>query len=153
MLTYNLEHIFSYTARVRLPPEVIGPIPEGIRTTAYIIGGEMHGPRLQGTVLPVGGDWLLLRRDGIGLVDVRLTLQTHDDALIYAAYTGVLDFGPEGYEKFLAGELPETCRVRTAPRFQTSHPGYVWINRLQCLAIGEADMRSATVSYDVYSVD
>jgi hypothetical protein len=28
---YNLTHLFSYTATVRLPPEVIGPVPEGIR--------------------------------------------------------------------------------------------------------------------------
>ena len=83
MFTYDLQHLFTFTAAIRLPPEVIGPLPEGIRATAYVRGGEITGPRLQGTVLPVGGDWLLLRPDGIGLVDVRLTLETHDQALIY----------------------------------------------------------------------
>lgn len=82
MFSYELQHLFTYTADLRLPPEVVGPIPEGVRATAYVLGGEISGPRLRGKVLPVGGDWLLLRTDGIGLVDVRLTLQTHDDALI-----------------------------------------------------------------------
>ena len=111
----------------------------------------MHGPRLRGAVLPVGGDWLLLRTDGIGLVDVRLTLQTHDNALIYMAYNGVLDLGADGYAKFLAGEMPATFPVRIAPRFQTGHSAYVWLNRLQCFGIGEADTREAKVSYDIYA--
>jgi hypothetical protein len=54
--------------------------------------------------------------------------------------------------KFLAGEMPATFRVRTAPRFQTGHPGYAWLNRLQCLGVGEADLNSAKVTYDVYAV-
>jgi hypothetical protein len=33
---YNLTHLFSYTATVRLPPEVIGPVPEGIRANFYV---------------------------------------------------------------------------------------------------------------------
>jgi len=152
MLPFNLEHIFSYTAQLRLPPEVVGPLPEGIRATAYVLGGEAHGPRLQGAVLPVGGDWLLLRTDGVGLVDVRLTLQTHDEALIYVTYTVILDLGADGYEKFLAGQMPATFPVRIAPRFQTGHPSYRWMNRIQCVGIGEADTKNATVSYDVYGV-
>jgi hypothetical protein len=127
MFTCELHHLFTYTANLRLPPEVIGPIPEGIRATAYVLGGEISGPRLRGKVLPVGGDWLLLRTDGVGLVDVRLTLQTYDDALIYMTYTGVLDLGADGYNRFLAGQMPPTFPVRTAPRFQTGHPNYLFI--------------------------
>jgi hypothetical protein len=152
MLDYDLQHLFTYTAQIRLPPEVVGPLPDGVRATAYVLGGDMNGPRIRGKVLPVGGDWLLLRTDGIGLVDVRLTLQTHDNALIYMTYTGVLDLGPDGYNKFLCGEMPPTFPVRTAPRFQTGHPDYAWLNRLQCLGIGEADSNSAKVTYDVYAV-
>ena len=45
---YRLEYIFSYTAQVRLPPEVIGPVPEGVRANFYVTGGEMHGPKITG---------------------------------------------------------------------------------------------------------
>jgi len=152
MFDYRLEHLFTYTAGLKLPPEVIGPIPVGIRATAYVTGGRLDGPRLKGQVLPVGGDWLLLRTDGIGLVDVRLTLETHDGVLIFMTYTGVIDLGLDGYNQFLAGKMPPNFPVRTAPRFQTGHPDYVWLNRLQCLGIGEADLGASSVTYDVYGV-
>jgi hypothetical protein len=152
MFAYDLKHLFSFTATLRMPPEVIGPLPDGIRATAYVLGGEMNGARVRGRVLPVGGDWLLLRPDGIGLVDVRLSLQTDDDALIYMTYSGVIDLGSDGYAKFLEGEMPATFPVRTAPRFQTGHSAYLWLNRMQCLGIGEADTRQAKASYDIYAV-
>ena len=151
LCSYELQHLFTYTADLRLPPEIIGPIPEGIRATAYVLGGEVSGPRVRGKVLPVGGDWLLLRTDAIGLVDVRLTLQIEDHALIYMTYTGVLDLGANGHNRFLAGEMPPTFTVRTAPRFETGHNDYLWLNRLQCLGIGEADIGNSRVTYDVYA--
>ena len=97
MIDYTLEHIFSYNATLA-PPEVIGPVPEGIRVNVYATGGEVQGPRLHGKLRPVGGDWLLVRQDGIGMLDVRATIEAHDGALIYITYTGVIDLG--------AGRLP-----------------------------------------------
>ena len=53
-------------------------------------GGTFEGEELKGTVLPSpGGDWLLLRRDGILQLDVRITLKTADDHLIYMSYRGM----------------------------------------------------------------
>jgi uncharacterized protein DUF3237 len=148
---YQLTHIFSYTAQVRLPPEIIGPVPEGIRVNFYVTGGEMHGPKVTGTIEPVGADWLLIRRDGVGILDIRTTLKTHDGALIYAPIGGVADLGPDGYEKFLRGELPDRLAIRAVPRFQTSHPSYLWLNRLQCLNVGYIEAATGIVQYDVYA--
>src|ERR1700730_3375936 len=53
-------------------------------------GGAFEGPRLHGEVLPGGGDWALFRPDGAMTLDVRLTLRTHDGALIYMTYGGRL---------------------------------------------------------------
>src|ERR1017187_5684962 len=107
MIQPNFEHIFSYTVSLKMPPEVIGPVAEGIRVNFYLAGGEISGPRGAGKLLPVGADWLLIRKDGIGLVDVRATLEMHDGALVYAAYTGVLDPGLNGYDAFLNGTRSE----------------------------------------------
>src|SRR4030095_11806782 len=90
---YELEHIFSFDATLQSPPEVIGPVSEGIRTNFYCLGGEVKGPKLQGKTRAVGGDWLTLRTDGIGILDVRTTLETHDGALIAIGYAGVVDLG------------------------------------------------------------
>ena len=98
----KLEYLFSFSFGLKLPPEVIGPVPEGIRANFYLAGGSVEGPRLKGKVLPVGADFLLLRKDGIGVLDVRATFETEDGALIYVAYSGTVDAGPDGYERFLA---------------------------------------------------
>jgi hypothetical protein len=151
MLSYQMEHILSYSATLR-PPEVIGPLAEGIRVNFYATGGEVSGPRVKGQVLAVGGDWLTIRKDGVGVLDVRATFQTHDGALIYTTYGGTADLGEDGYDKFLRQDLPQFLALRIAPRYHTAHPNYAWINRVQCVGIGQADMARLAVHYDVYAV-
>ena len=151
MLDYRLEHILSYSAILKAP-EVIGPLPEGIRANFYVTGGSVQGPRVKGQVLPVGGDWLNIRTDGVGLLDVRATIQTDDGALIYTVYSGVADLGEDGYQKFLQQDLPPFIALRIVPRYHTAHPDYLWMNRIQCLGIGQADMARLEARYDVYAV-
>lgn len=137
---------------LRNPPEIIGETPEGIRVNFYVTGGEVTGDRLNGTVLPVGGDWLTLRRDGVGILDVRATIETDDGALIYVTYTGILETGEDGYQRFLEGDLPKAPTIRGAPRFLTAHPDYLWLNRLQCINIGEANLEDYVVNYDLFAL-
>jgi hypothetical protein len=148
----KLEHIFSYTAQLQAPPEVIGPTPAGLRVNFYVTGGEVSGPRLSGKLRPVGGDWLTIRPDGIGILDVRATIETDDGALIDVEYTGIGDLGEDGYDRFLRGDLPPKVPLRVAPRFLTAHPDYQWINRVQCINIGDVDLTTFLVSYDVYAL-
>lgn len=149
---YELEHIFSFGAALESPPEVIGPVAAGIRVNFYSQGGEVTGPKLQGHCRAVGGDWLTLRTDGVGLLDVRTTLESQDGALIAITYCGVADLGTDGYQRFLDGKLPARATLHVVPRFQTAHPAHSWLNRVQCLGIGEVDFGRSYVSYDVYAV-
>jgi hypothetical protein len=151
MPDYRLEYIFSYTAHTRLPPEIVGPVPDGVRAYVYVIRGEAHGPKVKGTFTPDRAEEVLVRKDGIVILDVRGTLQTDDGALIYLPYTGMGDLGPDGYEKFLRGELPPRISLRGVPRFRTSDPSYLWLNRLQCLNVGDVETATGTVRYDVYA--
>ena len=152
-LPYQLEHLFSYEATLQMPPELIGPVPEGIRVNFYVTGGQVQGPRLQGTLRPVGGDWLTLGRDGIARLDVRATIETADGALLYVTYPGVIDFGEDGYDRFLRGELPpDGTPIRTAPQVRTAHPDYQWLHRVQCLGVGEVLASQGRVRYDVYAI-
>jgi hypothetical protein len=152
MHDYRLEHIFSSTANLQAPPEVIGPTPAGLRVNFYVTGGEVTGPRMTGTLRPVGGDWLTIRTDGVGILDVRATIETADGALIDLVYTGVGDLGEDGYDRFLRGDLPEHVPLRVAPRFLTAHPDYRWLNRLQCINVGEVNLATFEVGYDVYAL-
>ncbi len=153
MIDYKLEHIFTYIGVPPVKPlEVVGPLPEGLLVNFYPDGGELTGPKLKGKVRPAGGDSVIIRRDGVALLDVRTTLKTHDGALILITYPGIIDLGPDGYDKFLKGELPAVARIQTSPRLLTSHPDYAWVNRLHCLGIGEFRAATKDSTYDVYAV-
>ena len=76
-------------------PQKIGAVPHGTRATAPIAGGHFEGPRLRGKVLPGGGDWTLLRGDGVLELDLRVTLETDDGALIHMTSFGLRHGPPE----------------------------------------------------------
>lgn len=149
---YQLEHIFSFEATLENPPEVIGPVAEGIRVNFYSKGGEVTGPKLQGRCRAVGGDWLTIRTDGVAILDVNTTIESHDGALIAITYSGVSDLGPDGHQRFLEGNLPESLPIHVVPRFQTAHPAYLWLNRVQCIGIGKVVFASLHAAYDIYAI-
>lgn len=149
----NFEHVTSYRATLS-EPEVIGEVAEGLRLNVYVTGGEVLGPRIKGKIRPVGADWLTIRTDGIGVLDVRATVETHDGALIYTYYSGIADLGPDGYRNFVAGAPPpaDGIALRIRPTYQTSHPDYRWVNRACCIGVGKVFLEKGEVSYDIYAV-
>lgn len=81
------QHLFDVV--IDLNPRLnIGSGPLGERVLFGAAGGSFVGPRLRGVVLPGGGDWALFRADGTMILDVRLTLRTHDDVLVHMTYSG-----------------------------------------------------------------
>lgn len=147
----------QYLASIRVPlnePEVIGVTPEGLLVNWYWSPheGTVLGMEKQAKVRQIGGDWMTIRRDGIGLMDVRATVETEDGALLYASYQGYCDFGSDGYQRFLSRQWPEAAPTRTAPRIRTSHPHYTWLNRLQCVGFGEVRMQELLYTYDLYAL-
>lgn len=149
---YEMKHVTSYVATLS-EPEIIGPVAEGLRLNIYVTGGEAFGPKIKGRVLPVGADWLTIRTDGVGVINVRATFETDDGALIYAYYTGLADMGPDGYKAFLEGAPPpESINLRIRPNFQTAHPEYQWVNRAFCVGIGKVFLAKGEASYDVYQI-
>jgi len=152
MHAYKLNYVLSYRVQLKDPLEVIGKSPSGMRVNLYTEGGVVEGPDINGRVLPVGGDWFTLRDDGIGMLDVRSTIETDDGALIYVNYTGLTDWGVDGFKKYLDGRIPEKTFLRVAPRLEASHPRYQWLNRLQFLGVGEFNGLKFEASYDFYAV-
>ena len=114
----------------------IGAVPHGTRVTALVGGGHFEGPRLRGKVLPGAGDWTLLRADGVLELDLRLTLETDDGALIHMTFEGIRDDGAPGAPYF-----------RTLPRFDTGSPKYDFLNRL--LAVSTGDRRPEGPIYTI----
>jgi len=120
-------------------PQKIGAVPQGTRTVVPIAGGHCDGPRLRGKILPGGGDWLLLRADGVLELDLRVTLETDDGALIHMASFGLRHGPPEVIAALGRGERvdPASYYFRTFPRFETAHPKYAFLNRLVAISTGD----------------
>src|SRR6059058_2621385 len=113
-------------------PQKIGAVPHGTRLTAPIASGQFEGPRLRGKILPGGGDWTLLRSDGVLELDLRITLETDDGALIHMSSFGLRHGPAEVLAALGRGESvdPSTYYFRTAVRFETSAAQYAFLNRL-----------------------
>jgi uncharacterized protein DUF3237 len=102
--------------------EEIGLTPNGQLTIFPVTGGSFEGERLRGTVLG-GADWVTAAVDGTFELDLRLTLETDDGALIHMTFTGVRDDANRYF--------------RTLPRFETAAPKYAFLNRLLAVGIGD----------------
>jgi hypothetical protein len=153
----RLPFSMDYLATVHIPlnsPEIIGVTPEGIMVNWfwYPAEGVVKGPRLNAKVRQIGGDWMTIRRDGVGVMDVRATLETNDGAMLFVHYLGHYELGENGYQDFLDRRWPTRAPTRTTPRFHTGHPRYLWLNRLQCIGIGEVRMIESAYIYDLYAV-
>jgi hypothetical protein len=135
---------------VAAPPQRLGAVPHGIRTFVPVSGGDFEGPRLRGKVLPGGGDWLLLRSDGVLELDLRITLETDDHALIYMTFQGLRHGPPDAIAALGRGEVvdPKTYYFRTLPRFETSAERYAFLNRILAVGVGEARADGAVHSID-----
>src|SRR5712672_1778296 len=122
------------------PPQRLGAVPHGVRVIAPIAGGTFEGARLRGKVLSSGGgDWTLLRSDGVLELDLRLTLETDDGALIYMTSVGLRHGPPEVIAALARGERvdPAAYYFRTTPRFETGNPAYAFLNHLITVATGD----------------
>ena len=144
------EFLGAFTVQLIKPPESFGPGPDGIHITYYIQSGHVRGPKINGKVR--GGDWMLLRHDGVGVAESRITYETDDGALLLSRYYGIFDLGPDAYERALRSEFDPVPPLVLAPQFITSHPNWLWLNRLQCLAVGRATMADLIVRLDIYAI-
>src|SRR5207249_9637091 len=79
--------------------------------------------------------------DGAGALDVRVTLETADGAVVLVHYGGRVD-GSKG----LGGEAP----VYAAVQFETGNERYGWLNRVQAVAKGV--LAGNVITYEVYEL-
>ena len=151
--TLRSAHLFTLTLDVDPNVTDVGETPYGRRRIATVKGGHFEGEELKGTVLPSpAGDWLLLRRDGILMLNVRLTLKTDDDHLIYMRYEGMRHGPAWVIEALNKGEKvdPNQYYFRTLPWFETASEKYRFLNRIVCVASGRREATGPI--YDVFHI-
>ena len=108
---------------------------------AEVTSGTVEGERLNGTVKGnAAADWMLTDANGVATVDVRITLETDDGALIFVTYGGRAEWS----------EGPGSKPIYVAPRFETSDDRYAWLNSIQ--AVGKGQLGRGTVTYEIAEV-
>jgi hypothetical protein len=152
MSNLNSRALFDISISLH-PVQDLGATPMGTRRIVPVSGGTFKGDRLKGFVLEnAAADWILVRADGSVQLDVRLTLETDDGALIYMTYRGVRNSSPEVAERLARGDSvdPTEYYFRTTPYFETSSEKYAWINNIVTVAVGER--LSSGVKYKVFEI-
>lgn len=127
--TLSIEHLCSVDLELATPLN-IGEGPCGRRVIVDVKSMVFSGARLNGTLKGhAAADWLTVSAD-VASIDVRATIETFDNALIYVRYTGRSD-ATHG-----VGSAP----IYVAPTFETSDERYLWLNKLQL--IGKGDLKT-----------
>ena len=97
-------------------PESMGPskqAPDGMRERVWpIVGGRFEGPGIRGSVIPGGGDFPVLRADGVMVIDALYRLRTDDGTTIIIHNRG-LGYSPKHY--------------RLVPEFIVTAGKYDWL--------------------------
>ncbi|MEU4233726.1 DUF3237 domain-containing protein [Nonomuraea sp. NPDC026600] len=126
--------------------------PLGTRMIAVVERGTVEGPRLRGEFLPGGGDWIMVGADRVARLDVRATIRTHDDELVFVTVTGRATLSDEAISRLWAGETIgwDEMHARSAPLFETGAERYAWLNSTVAIAVNELSLKH--VNYRVYSI-
>ncbi|MBR0653460.1 DUF3237 domain-containing protein [Plastoroseomonas arctica] len=150
-LTIETEFLFRLTLEVAAPENVGSAADHELRVIA-ITGGNFEGPQLNGTVLPIGADWLRVEPDGTARIDVRITLREASGALIQVNYAGIRTGQRDVLARLAGGEAvsPDEYYFRATMRFETAAPQLLWLNRTLAIATGQRPPSGPC--YDVYAV-
>ncbi|TPK95031.1 DUF3237 domain-containing protein [Mesorhizobium sp. B2-4-12] len=147
----NFEFEFTLSVPLNAPID-IGPGPFGMRRYFEISDGTIVGKKLNGKILPGGGDWALIGPDGFFRLDVRTQLVTNDGAFIYLYYPGLIELNETVTRALATGGSTEygDHYLRSTPRFETGDPRYAWLN--QSLFVAEGRLSAGALEYKIYRV-
>ncbi len=153
MVEVKLRPLFDMRAHTANGATHIGAVPIGYqRRVVFVTGGTFRGERLNGKILPGGGDFLMMRPDGGMHLDVRLVLETDESELIYMTYVGRRHGPPEIMERYKNSEAVAYGEdyFRTIIQFETAAPRLLWLNGI--LAIGAGYRTAEGAVYEVFEI-
>jgi len=154
MTTPALE--FAFRVRLDFPsgPRIRLPIRGGEqRGFVSVLHGIVTGPLLQGEVVAgSGGDWPLIRSDGVIAFDARYLIRAEDGTLIQVFNRGFAHAAPEVQSRLARGEPidPAENYFRLTPSFETAPGPHDWLTRTVFVGIGEKHPNHST--FDFFAV-
>ncbi|MBF9031101.1 DUF3237 family protein [Rhodobacterales bacterium HKCCE3408] len=149
--TPALGYVFSIEAEIA-EPRSAGPGPFGERLHIPIIGGRVHGPRLEGVILSGGSDWPLIGPDGNSRIEAHYSIEAADGTLIRVVNRGLRVSSAEVLVRLRGGEPvdPSEVYMRAAPVFDAPDGPHSWLReRLFICSLAPA---GSVVCIDVFEV-
>ncbi len=129
-------------------------VTQGRRRIVPLTGGKFTGPQLNGSLLPgASADWQIILPDGTALGDIRYTLRSDHDELLYVRSQGVRHGSAEVLARLGRGEDVDASEYifRTTTQIETAAPGLDWMNKSVFISV--AGRQPGGVIYEVYLVE
>ncbi len=147
----HTRYVFSLAIKIGAPI-VAGDFGYGIRRIIPILGGEVRGAGITGTILPHGADFQTIRPNGFTELEAKYAFETDDGAIVYIENLGIR-FGPKQLlDRIARGEVvdPASIYFRSVPKFETGAEKYRWL--MQNLFVGVGARYPDRVEIDVHEV-
>ena len=103
-------YVFSLAIKVGAPI-VAGDLGHGVRRIIPVLGGEVRGPGIKGTIFPCGADFQTIRPNGFTELEAKYAFEMDDGAVIYIENIGVR-FGPKPLlDRIAKGEIVDPAQI------------------------------------------
>jgi len=149
------EFLFYFEANLN-SPQAVGPVLTGTRIIFPAKDGFVKGEKINGKILAGdAADWGLILDSTTFKIDVRLTIETDDSALIYMTYSGYIHADARKFAMIFAGKAdelsPSDYYYRINPLFETGSPKYAWLNHTVAIGVGSLPV-PGKVAFRVYAI-
>jgi Protein of unknown function (DUF3237) len=145
------KYVFSLAIKVGAPI-IAGDHGHGIRRVIPILGGEVFGDGIKGTIFPVGADFQTIRPNGFTELEAKYAFELDDGAIVYIENIGIRFGAKELLDRIAKGETvdPALIYFRSVPKFETGSEKYRWL--MENLFIGVGARYPDRVEIDVHQV-
>ena len=145
------KYVFSLAIKVGVPI-VAGDFGHGVRRIIPILGGEVRGEGIKGTIFPTGADFQTIRPNGLTELEAKYAFEMDDGAIVYIENTGIRSGSKELLDRIAKGETvdPASIYFRSMPKFQTGAENYRWL--MESLFVGVGARYPDRVEIDVHQV-
>lgn len=143
---------FAFTVSIELTKPVwIEPTSMGAtRAGVWAASGTFEGPRIRGRVLPMsGGDFPLVRPNGVIDFDARYFLEADDGTPIYLQSRGYRWAEGDAMARMARNEpvSPDEYYMRVAPKFDVPQGPHEWLGKHIFVGVAEKVPRANRIHY------
>jgi hypothetical protein len=143
---------FAFTVDIELTKPIwVEPSSMGTtRAGIWAAEGTFEGPRIKGRVIPMsGGDYPLVRPNGVIDFDARYFLEADDGTVIYLQSRGYRWAEGDAMERMARNEPvgPGEYYMRVSPKFDVPEGPHEWLGKHVFIGVAEKLPRANRIHY------